>query len=147
MERLVINQLAVLQTLATPFFISQCFDIFTYAYLQCNKVSWYLITEYIICWNITSQTCALSFIWPTHNKTECANLSKKFLIVLPYTRHFVCRWLCTRTFKILLPVLIPTVWEPRRPVWVGVRHQTITASPRESVNLHVFSTIFYFMKW
>lgn len=38
------------------------------------KVSWYLITEYIICWNITSQTCALSFISPTTNKNECANL-------------------------------------------------------------------------
>lgn len=35
---------------------------------------YYWRTGYIICWNITSQTCALSFIWPTHNKTECANL-------------------------------------------------------------------------
>lgn len=108
---------------------------------------YYWRTEYIIFWNIASQTCGLSFISPTTNKNECANLSKKFLIVLTYTRHFVCRWICSRTFLILLPVLILTVWEPRRPVWVGVRHQTITASSRESTNLHVFSTICYFMKW
>lgn len=56
---------------------------------------YYWRTEYIIFWNIASQTCGLSFISPTTNKNECANLR---ISDCPYLYSSFCVSMITFTY-------------------------------------------------